>query len=122
MLSGNLLFGIKLNGLQLLWRPPPPLQQHNNINKNNGSIVEQGDGLRTMTALAKRVIMVLKIFNIFCSLNDIRTDEYVKLEIKLISMNRIDVWELFMSSNICFACWRSDRRSSMRKVFPFRIG
>ena len=34
------------------------------------------------------------------ALNDIRTDEYVKLEKKLISMNRIDVWELFMSSNL----------------------
>ena len=32
------------------------------------SIVEQGDGLRTMTALAKRVIMVLKIFKKLCSL------------------------------------------------------
>ena len=68
------------------------------------SIVEQGDGLRTMTALAKRVIMVLKIFKNFLftctALNDIRTDEYVKLERQLISMNRIDVWELFMSSNL----------------------
>ena len=35
------------------------------------------------------------------ALNDIRTDEYVKLERKLISMNRIDVWELFTSSNLC---------------------
>ena len=34
------------------------------------------------------------------ALNDIRTDEYVKLERKLISINRIDVWELFMSSNL----------------------
>ena len=34
------------------------------------------------------------------ALNDIRTDEYVKLQRKLISMNRIDVWELFMSSNL----------------------
>ena len=47
--------------------------------------------------------MVLKIFKIFCSLalrSMIRTDEYVKLERKLISMNRIDVWELCMSSNL----------------------
>ena len=34
------------------------------------------------------------------ALNDIRTDEYVKLERKFISINRIDVWELFMSSNL----------------------
>jgi hypothetical protein len=34
------------------------------------------------------------------ALNNIRIDEYVKLERKLISMNLIDIWELFMSSNL----------------------
>lgn len=34
------------------------------------------------------------------ALNDIRIEEYIKLERKLISMNYINVWELFMSSNL----------------------
>jgi hypothetical protein len=34
------------------------------------------------------------------ALNDVRIDEYVKLERQLISMNLIDVWELFMSSDL----------------------
>ena len=38
------------------------------------------------------------------ALNDIRTDEYVKLERKLISMNRIDVWELDVKLNLTLGC------------------